>query len=204
MDNTLKKILLTRLRRKSTTRAEFRAVAKGLSTILADESANFLKTKTVTVETPLESAEGIVFDRKLVLVAILRSAMAMLPVFCETYPDAAVGFLGIKRNEETAEAELYYKNIPAIGPDDQVIILDPMIATGGTLISALNILTGMNVKQEQIFFVGIIGSKPGLEKVRSKFPNVQMSVVGEDSKLNHNKFILPGLGDFGDRYFGTE
>ena len=192
------------MRDKTSTRAQFRAAANRLEAILAGEAANFLKVKKVTIETPLETAEGYEYDRRLVLITILRAGMCMLPVFRDTYPDAQVGFLGIKRNEETAEAELYMKNIPQIGPDDQVMILDPTIATGGTAISALNVLSEMNVKQEQILFVSMLGSKEGLEKVRSTFPNVQVSVVAEDPKLNHNKFILPGFGDAGDRYFGTE
>ncbi|MBT4855929.1 uracil phosphoribosyltransferase [bacterium] len=203
-ESTIKQVLLTRLRNKDSSRAQFRAAANKIALVLAEESANFIKTKKVTVETPLETAEGIEYEGKVVLVAILRSGMSMLPVFRDTYPDAAVGFLGIKRNEETAEPEMYYNNIPTIGPDDQVLILDPTIATGGTACAALNLLADLNVKQEQMMFISVISSTQGLEKVRTTFPNVQVTTVGEDTKLNHNKFILPGVGDYGDRYFGTE
>lgn len=138
------------------------------------------------------------------LIPILRSGLALLTAFLKAFPDATVGFVGMKRDEQTAMPMLYYKNIPVIQPNSQVIILDPMLATGGSATAVLKIITEMGVAQEQIIFVSIISAPEGIDKIKREFPEIKVIIGVQDQGLTKDKFIIPGLGDFGDRFFGTE
>jgi len=199
-----KKIFLTVLRNKNITRPEFRETADTLSHLLANEAMTHIETKTINVETPIKKTTGIALKPSVLLVPILRSGITMVHPFLHYFKDAKIGVVGLKRDEETAQANLYYNNIPPIKTDDQVIILDPMIATGGTGIETLKILTGMGIPQKNIIFASIVCSPEGIEAIKSQFPDITILTAGIDEKLNKDKFIVPGLGDFGDRYFGTE
>jgi len=172
--------------------------------MLAAQAAGHLEKQDVSVQTPLAKAHGKQLVHETVLVPILRSGLALLPAFISTFPKAGVGFVGLVRDEQTAEAQLYYKKLPAIPADADVIVLDPMLATGGSLCAALKILEDAGVKQEQILFVGVVSAPEGVQRVQQEFPRVTLLIAQEDEALDANKFILPGLGDFGDRYFGTE
>ena len=201
---TLKETSMTTLRNKKTSMAKFRQAAEKLSIILAHEASTFLKTKKIEIETPLDKTSGTEFDSDVVLIPILRSGLVLLPAFLEFYPQATVGFVGMKRDEKTAIAKLYYQNIPTIKPNGQVIVLDPMLATGGSLADTLDILVNSGINQEQILFVGVICAQEGLDRIHHKFPKIKTIIAAHDPKLNDKKFIMPGLGDFGDRFFGTE
>ena len=202
--NILKKALITKLRDKKITRIEFRAAAERLTHVLAHEAVEYLESKNVSVQTPLAEASGVALTNNIVLVAILRSGLVMLPTFLHYFPRAAIGFVGLKRDEQTALPNLYYENLPQIKKEDQIIMLDPMLATGGTAAATLEILKAKGVEEKKILFVSIISAPDGIFKVNSSFPNVKLLVAAEDEKLNKKFFIIPGLGDFGDRYFGTE
>ena len=110
----------------------------------------------------------------------------------------------MRRDEKTAIAHLYYENLPKMRRETPIIILDPMIATGGTAVATLEILTKRGITQDSIVFAGVIAAPEGIAQVKKHFPNVTLIIAVTDEKLNDAKFILPGLGDFGDRYFGTE
>ena len=135
---------------------------------------------------------------------ILRSGITMLQPFLEYFPQATVGVIGMRRDEQTAEPHLYYENIPPLQQDQLVLLLDPMLATGGTTVATLKILTERGIKEENVVFVGIVSAPEGVQNLKVNFPQVKTLIAAEDERLNSDFFIVPGLGDFGDRYFGTE
>jgi uracil phosphoribosyltransferase len=200
----LENIFLTALRDEQTKRPQFRFAASGLAEALAHRTIEHLKVITGLIKTPIAQATGVWFRGDVVLVPILRSGLALLPAFVKYFSDAVVGFVGLRRDEKTAIAQLYYCKLPKIKNEDQVIILDPMIATGGTAIETIQILINKGVAQEQIIFVAVVCAPEGLDKVSKMFPKVKFIVAARDKGLNDKKFIIPGLGDFGDRFFGTE
>jgi len=200
----VKETFLTILRDKSTTIDLFRSASKSLGLILAQETSTHLKKKSINIETPLAPTTGSEFENEIVLVPILRSGIALVEPFTTFFPKAKVGFVGLRRDEKTAIAELYYKNLPTITPTTEVILLDPMIATGGSACDALKILLESGAREEQIIFAAIIAAREGLERVKREFSKITIVGPHVDADLNEKKFIVPGLGDFGDRYFGTE
>lgn len=200
----MKDVLLTILRNRDTPLTDFRNAADRLGEILAIEAAAYLPKEKISVETPLEIAEGSAFSHPFVLVAILRSGLAMLKPFTRIYPAAKIGILGIKRDEQTKKPCVYYKGLPPIDPSSYVFILDPMIATGGTAAEAIRLVKNQGLKEEQIIFISYLASRYGLEKIKKEAKSVRFLIVHQDEKLDTNQYILPGLGDFGDRYFGTE
>ena len=200
----MKKTLLTTLRNKKTTIHEFRLAAEKLGLILASETATFLDKEDISIETPLTKTTGTTFKNNIILVPILRSGMALLNPFIRFFEHAQVGFVGLRRDEKTAIAQMYYYKVPPITKNDDVILLDPMIATGGSAIDALEILKKAGAREEKIIFAAIVASQKGLANIKEKFPKIKIIVPEIDKELNDKKFIVPGLGDFGDRYFGTE
>lgn len=199
-----KKLFLTILRNKKTSRPDFRSAAHTLSDILAHETLTQIQMQEISIETPIDKTIGIKIKPQIILIPILRSGITMLEPFLRYFKDAKVGVVGLQRDEETAQAHLYYNKIPPIKPNDMLIILDPMIATGGTGIETIKILKQMGVIEKQIIFASIICSKKGIDTITSQFPNITILTAAIDATLNNKKFIVPGLGDFGDRYFGTE
>ncbi len=198
----MKEILLTKLRDKHTSLAEFRSVAQEMAELIAAEAAKTIPSKRIRVETTLSFAEGAVPAGRVVLVSILRTGLIFLPAFLKLFPDAPIGIFGIRRDEETAKPHLYYENLPKLLPSDHIFLLDPMIATAGSSIMAIERLTS-EVSPNQITLVGIISATPGITKLKSRFPTVRIITAHEDPELNAKSFIVPGLGDFGDRFFGT-
>lgn len=200
----MKETLVTILRNKQTSMSKFRQAAEQLGLVLAHEVSTHLEKKPATIETPLASTQGVTFKNNIILVPILRSGIAMLTPFLQFFRQAAVGFVGLQRDEQTAIAELYYYKMPPMTDRDDVILLDPMIATGGSAIDALKILKDKGAREEKIIFAAVVAAPEGLERVQQAFPKIKIIVPAVDEKLNDKKFIVPGLGDFGDRYFGTE
>lgn len=199
----MKKKLITVLRDKNTDIKEFRNAAEKLALILAGELAGYLEKERLNVGTPIGKAIGSKIKNDIVFIPILRSALALLFPFLKFFEHAKVGFIGLRRDEQTAIAYKYYDNLPKIKPSDDIVILDPMIATGGSGCAALKILKEKGILEEKIIFVAIISATPGIEEIEKKFPNVKIICVQEDKELNKDQFIVPGLGDFGDRFFGT-
>lgn len=199
----MQEALLTVLRDKTTSRTEFRQAAKALGYLLAGQAADHVATRQIQIQTPIAATTGITLNN-VILVPILRSGIVLLDPFYTYFPQARVGVVGIRRKEVTAEPIFYYDNMPPMQPSDQIIILDPMLATGGTAITVLNVLKSKGIAENKILFVGIVCSPEGLEKVQKLFPGVTFLISAHDQHLNSAFFIVPGLGDFGDRYFGTE
>jgi len=201
IDHSLVKHSLTVLRDKKTKTEMFRRHTATVSQILIVEVLKNIATKEITVETPLNIAEGHKVQEKIVVVPVLRAGLSMLFPARDFLPWASVGFIGLERDENTAIAREYYKNLPKKLEDKYVLILDPMLATGGSLVDTI-----AAVKQKQpkrISAVCIVGAPEGIERLKKEHPDVDLYIAAIDSNLDNNKFIVPGLGDFGDRYFGT-
>jgi uracil phosphoribosyltransferase len=196
----MKESLITLLRDEKTPVEGFRQAAHQLAALLAVEASARVTEDPKMVKTPVGQAEGASISHRVVLVPILRAGLALLPAFLKYFPQAPIGFMGIRREEGTAKPLLYYENIPALNPTDLVFILDPMIATAGSALLTIDHLIKKGASQMAL--VGMLGSKEGLEKIKSTHPNLTLIVAAEDPELNGQKFIVPGLGDFGDRYFG--
>lgn len=197
------KFLISILRNTNTPSLEFREASEKLATLLAIQTAELLDKQTVTVQTPLAKAEGVEMKNSITLVPILRSGLALLTPFLRFYPQANIGFIGMRRDEVTAEPENYYHNLPSLSKKDTIIVLEPMLATGGSLSVALEILLQKNALEEKIIVVNIIASPEGYNLLKLKFPKVRFMIAQMDAALNEHFYIVPGLGDFGDRYFGT-
>lgn len=194
---------LTILRDKNSSMEEFRKAADNLSHLLAQQVLLSLECSPKGIDTPLAHYEGTTLNKNIVIIPILRAGLAMFGMFKHYFP-GPVGFLGIGRNEETAAAQVYYENVPKAKSNSLAILLDPMLATGGTALAAVSILKEKGYQESDIIFSGMISAKPGREKFSSRYPQVKLIIAAEDPKLNDKKFIVPGLGDFGDRYFATE
>ncbi|MFA6464076.1 MAG: uracil phosphoribosyltransferase [Candidatus Paceibacterota bacterium] len=138
---------------------------------------------------------------KVVIVMVLRSSLAMLPAFLKYFPTAPVGFIGLKRDEKTAIAKKYYENLPKFNKNSVVIVPDPMLATGGSLNQTLVILMEKGVLPKNIYFTGFIGATEGVDLTTQIIPKENITLFAIDPKLDSKKYIVPGLGDFGDRYF---
>ncbi len=182
---------LTILRDRETPSAQFRlAAAECCQALLADVQADFKKRK--------------IHSESVVLVVILRSAMAMLPAALAVFPSAPVAVVGLKRDEYTAVAHWYYENVPLITKDQTVIILDPMLATGGSAEQTVLMLKKHGADTNKMHFIGVIAAPEGLARLTKHIPheNVHLAIV--DKGLDDRKYIVPGLGDFGDRYFGYQ
>lgn len=199
----MKQLFLTALRDNETTTAEFRHAAHQLSLLLAAEAANLIPLASRSVHTPLGTSPGAILASRVVLVAILRAGLVLLPSFQKLFEDAPIGFFGVRRDEKTADPHLYYENLPTFSERDWIILLDPMLATGGTSCLALNRLRKAGASPSQTILVSIVAAQEGIEIVKKEFPSLNLITAAIDPALNTKKFIVPGLGDFGDRYFDT-
>jgi uracil phosphoribosyltransferase len=180
----------------------FRELVDELTTLLLYEATTDLPLRPVTFETPLETATGARIDARIGLVPILRAGLGMVDGALSTLPRSHVWHLGMYRDEESHRPVAYYNRLPASCPDDLVILLDPMLATGGSATDAIAVLKQWGANW--IKFVGLIAAPEGVAKLAREHPDVTLYVALLDRELDTNKFIRPGLGDAGDRLFGTE
>jgi uracil phosphoribosyltransferase len=192
---------LTRLRDKSTPPPEFRALVNRLASLLAYEATKDLQTKRVSVETPLTKTEGCVLAQRIGLVPILRAGLGMVEPVLELIPQAEVWHLGLYRDEATAKPVKYYSKLPDEHPVDVALVVDPMLATGGSAVAAMTTLRQWGVPQVKL--LALIASEEGCKLVETEFPEAQIYVCQIDPDLNDKKYIVPGLGDAGDRIFNT-
>ncbi len=203
LDHPLIQHKLSLLRNKHTGAKEFRELVGEISMLMCYEATRDLPLKEVEVETPVAFAKTkIIAGRKLAFVPILRAGIGMLEGVLTMVPAAKVGHIGIYRDPETLKPVTYYCKLPSDINDREVIVLDPMLATGGSAVEAINILKekgAVNIK-----FMCIIASVEGMAHLTEAHPDVQVYCAAMDEKLNDDKFIMPGLGDCGDRIFGTK
>ncbi len=191
------------LRSKNTGTKEFKELVSELAMLLCYEATRDLPTEEVEVETPIAIAKTrMLAGRKLALVPILRAGLGMVDGMLALVPAAKVGHIGLYRNEETLEPVEYYCKLPADIAEREVIVLDPMLATGGSACDAITQLKKRGVKN--IKFIGIIAAPEGFDRLQKTHPDVDVYVASMDEKLNENGYIIPGLGDAGDRIFGTK
>ena len=191
------------LRDKRTGTKEFRELISEISTVLCYEAMKDAKLEETEIETPLAKMKtGKLNEDKYAFVPILRAGMGMLDGVISVIPNAKIGHIGMYRNEKTFEPVNYYFKVPKDIENREVIILDPMLATGGSATDAIELLKGKGVKR--IKFLSIIAAPEGIKKVETKHPDVQVYCAHIDDHLNENKYIVPGLGDAGYRIFGTK
>ena len=202
-DHPLIKHKIAILRDEKTGMKEFRELIEEIATLMTYEAFKDVPTKKVMVKTPLEETEQtVVVEKSIVLVPVLRAGLGMVNGVHVLFPTAKVGHIGMFRNEETLEPQEYYCKLPDGVEDKLVVVLDPMLATGGSAIAAINQLKKRGVKN--IKMMSIIAAPEGVKALASAHPDVQIYVAPVDRELNENGYILPGLGDAGDRLFGTK
>lgn len=193
--------VLARLRDKRTPCDEFRALARRVSLLVAFEATQDLALSDVEVDTPLERTRARRLDTRVVAVPVLRAGLGMLDAFLELVPSAEVGYFGLERNEETAVARRYYEKVPKQLARATVFLLDPMLATGGSAALAVDGLKALGATQVRL--LSIVAAPEGVAHLESVIPDVLIYTAALDRALNDRKYILPGLGDFGDRLYGT-
>ena len=203
LDHPLIRHKLAIIRNKNTDTKQFREIIQELATLMAYESFKDVPTQEIEVETPLETTKQIVVkENSIAIVPILRAGLGMVEGVLSLFPAAKVGHIGLFRNEETLQPEEYYCKLPTNIDEKVVMVLDPMLATGGSSVAAIDMLKKRGCKR--IKLMSIIGAPEGVSKVAEAHPDVEIYVSTLDRCLNENGYILPGLGDAGDRIFGTK
>ncbi|WP_295149050.1 uracil phosphoribosyltransferase [uncultured Campylobacter sp.] len=189
------------LRDASTPTFQFRMLVDEISHLMIFEATRDLALKNVSVQTPVAQAQAKKLATKVMICPILRAALGMLESVFKIIPNASVGFLGFQRNEKTAQAEFFYAKLPEDACERVAIVIDPMFATGGTAIDAVKFLREKGVKR--IKFISVIAAPEGLKRFSEIYPDVSVYTAAIDEKLNEKNYIVPGLGDAGDRVFNT-
>jgi uracil phosphoribosyltransferase len=201
VDHPLVQDALIDLRDKRTAPDHFRRAATRISVLLAAEALREVGTASTTVETPLGPAEGQKIESDIVVVPVLRAGLGMLDAVLELVPGARVGHIGLQRDELTAVASRYYSKLPGSLRSSFVLMIDPMLATGGSAIAAIQLLREAGAARIRI--VCIVAAPEGIRTVEQHYPDVSIYTPVVDRCLNEHKYIVPGLGDFGDRLYGT-
>lgn len=192
---------LTRLRDQGTEPQEFRRCLGEVAALMVYEATRSFTTRRETVITPLTQTNGFRLQREVILVPVLRAGLGMLSGILQLIPHARVGFIGLKRHEETLQASTYHQSLPPDLREFEIILIDPMLATGGSTVAALKLLVAQ--KARRIRVVNLVAAPEGIRHVRSHFPRVPIFTAAVDQKLNERGYIVPGLGDAGDRLFGV-
>ena len=203
LNHTLIEHKLAILRDKKTGTKEFRELVSEIASILCYEALRDAKLTPVEIETPLEKMKtNKLNENNYVFIPILRAGMGMLDGVIKIVPNAKIGHIGMYRDEKTAKPVNYYFKVPNGIKNKEVIILDPMLATGGSAVDAIDLVKEKGVKK--IKFLCIISTKEGIENIKKKHKDVDIYTACIDERLNKNKYICPGLGDAGDRIYGTK
>ncbi len=193
--------VLAELRDRRTSSAEFRRLAQRASLLVTAEATRDLATAEASVETPLETASVRRLAGRVVAVPVLRAGLGMLEAFLALVPSAEVGYFGLERDERTAVARRYYEKVPARLAEATVFLLDPMLATGGSAATAIEGLQARGAGRVRLLC--IVAAPEGVAHLARSVPDAEVYTAALDRELNDRKYILPGLGDFGDRLFGT-
>lgn len=201
IDHPLVKHHLTRLRSKNISPPSFRHLIGRLAFLLTYEATKDLALEPIDVATPLATAHGQQLSQRVGIVPILRAGLGMVDPVLKLIPDAEVWHLGFYRDEKTHEPVEYYKKLPAASPVDTALIVDPMLATGGSASAAIGAVRDWGVRDLRL--LGIIAAPEGIAAVTRDFPETRIFLCGIDEHLDENAYIIPGLGDAGDRIFNT-
>jgi uracil phosphoribosyltransferase len=201
LDHPLAHDLLGKLRQRDTGPAEFRSLTRRLGWLLVIEATRDLMTERVTIDTPLEETKAVRIAEPLVAIPVLRAGLGLLDAATDLYPDTVVGYLGLERDERTLEPRDYYAKLPPMD-GRRALILDPMLATGGSGTAAIAHVKA-HASPTSISFVCVVAAPEGVARLDADHPEVPIVAGALDRRLNDVGFILPGLGDFGDRLHGT-
>lgn len=197
-------VLMTQLRDRETCTKEVRRITEKIGELLVAKVVEALPIEEVNVKTPVAQTKGKVISTQIELLSIMRSGDTLLDTFCRHFPDANLSKILIQRNEETAEPDFKYMKLTStLASGAYVVITEPMIATGNTLKMAITLLKEKGVEEEKIIIAALCAAPEGLKVLYDNFPKMKVALIALDEKLNEKKYIVPGLGDFGDRYFGT-
>lgn len=200
VDHPLAKSLLASLRDRSTPPPLFRLLAKRLALLLCMEATRRVPLVQIEVETPLAKTTGARIAQPLVAVPVLRAGLSMLEAVTELFPDVTVGYVGLERDHATFEPSMYYSKLPAL-EGRAALLLDPMLATGGSAAAACSAL--QKAGAESVTLLSVVSAPEGIAKLQRLHPSVNIFTVSVDEGLDEHAYIIPGLGDFGDRLFGT-
>lgn len=200
LDHALAAHLLTRLRDETTPPERFRPLTHSLTQLLIAEATRGLALRAQSVRTPLEEAPGATLANPVVIVPILRAGLGMLEPVLQLIPEATVGYVGLERDETTAIASSYYLKLPDLAART-AFVLDPMLATGGSAAWAIHQLEEAGAAS--VTLLCVVAAPEGVARLEESFPRLQIVTAALDRELNDRRYILPGLGDFGDRLFGT-
>ena len=201
VDHPIIRERLTHIRSVDSATAEFRYALHDVARLMTFEVTKDLETTIIEVETPLKKTDGYDLERPIVLVPILRAGVGMLNGFAEILTEASVGYIGLYRDEETHQPHSYYCKLPANIADAEVILIDPMLATGGSAADAADELKKAGA--ERLRFACLIAAPEGVAAFEERHPDIPVFAAALDERLDENAYIIPGLGDAGDRYFGT-
>ncbi len=193
---------LTLIRNEKTNTKDFRQSINEIATLMAFEATRDLPVKEVETQTPIALAKTYALGCEVVIVPILRAGLGMVEGVQSLIPTAKVGHIGLFRNEETLEPQLYYAKFPPTLKEAVVFVVDPMLATGGSAVAAIDIVKKAGAKK--IIYMGIVGVDEGINNIQKNHPDVDIFLASKDEKLNEKGYIVPGLGDCGDRIFGTK
>ena len=193
---------LTILRNKKTSNTVFRQTMNETSYLIAAEVLKYLPYKRTKVQTPLKNTNGIILSKQIILVPILRAGLGLLEGFAKFLPDVEKGHIGLYRDEQTYEPVEYLFKLPKI-KNKKILILDPMLATGNSSIAAIDLIKNKGANIKDIFLISLLAAPEGLKNIQKIQKGIHIFTCSIDKKLNKNKFIVPGLGDAGDRYMGT-
>ncbi len=203
VDHPLIKHKLTIMRKVDTGPKEFRELLREITLLIAYEATRHIEAHEIEVETPLEKTKGYyINDKDIVIVPILRAGLGMVDGILELLPNASVGHIGIYRDPETLRAIDYYFKIPKITDNSEIFVLDPMLATGVSAVDAISKIEQVGAKR--ITFISLISSPEGVKALEDTHPDVDIYTASLDRQLNDHGYILPGLGDAGDRLFRTK
>jgi len=200
VDHPLAQHLLTGLRDKTTPPDEFRRLSFTLTTMLVLEATRAIHSRSVDVQTPIKTTEGRTLSEGLAVVPVLRAGLGMLEPVVQLFPDVAVGYIGLERTESTAIARSYYSKLPDLS-NRYTLCVDPMLATGGSAAQAVSLIKGHGAKK--VVMVCVVSAPEGVAKLESAHPEIEIYTASLDEGLNEKYYIVPGLGDYGDRLYGT-
>ena len=192
---------LTRLRDRRTQPQEFRRVLGEIAALMLYEATRSFAVRPVSVMTPLARAPGFQLQREVLVVPILRAGLGMMDAILQLIPHARVGFIGLKREETTLRATAYHKSLPKRLERFETVLIDPMLATGGSTVAAMDLLSERGARCVRL--VNLVAAPEGIRHVRRHYPKLPIFTAAVDQKLNERGYILPGLGDAGDRLFGV-
>jgi uracil phosphoribosyltransferase len=200
LDHPLASHLVAGLRNESTQPEQFRRLCRTLTTLLVLEATRGIGTQEATTRTPLEETATRVLSQPLAAVPVLRAGLGMLEPVVDLFPDVAVGYIGLERHEDTAVAHSYYSKLPNMH-GKYTLCLDPMLATGGSAAQAIGLIR--THEPAKVVMVCVVAAPEGVERLERAHPGLEIYSGALDRELNGKKYILPGLGDFGDRLYGT-